>query len=152
MIFIAHRGNLNGPNEERENSPDYINEALAKGFHVEIDVWYIDGNFFLGHDRPEYQVDQQFLKNDKFYCHAKNMDALNELLRIKDYTNIFSHHSDDFVLTSNGKIWTYPGFSLCESSICCMPERCNQYSEHCFGICTDYVIKYELLHQTTNGN
>ena len=28
MILIAHRGNRNGKNVDRENSPDYIQEAL----------------------------------------------------------------------------------------------------------------------------
>ena len=28
MILIAHRGNTNGLNPERENTIDYINEAL----------------------------------------------------------------------------------------------------------------------------
>ena len=37
MKFISHRGNLNGPIEEYENHPEYILEALKKGFNVEID-------------------------------------------------------------------------------------------------------------------
>jgi hypothetical protein len=52
MILISHRGNLNGPNPERENHPDYIWEALRAGFEVEIDVWWVEGKFKLGHDEP----------------------------------------------------------------------------------------------------
>ena len=37
--YIAHRGNVNGKNESRENSPDYIMEAISLGFYVEIDVY-----------------------------------------------------------------------------------------------------------------
>ena len=40
MIFISHRGNLEGPNPERENNPDYISEALERVYSVEVDVWY----------------------------------------------------------------------------------------------------------------
>ena len=32
MILIAHRGNINGPNPERENTVSYIQEALDKGY------------------------------------------------------------------------------------------------------------------------
>ena len=28
QVLISHRGNLNGKNKDRENSPDYIKEAL----------------------------------------------------------------------------------------------------------------------------
>ena len=41
MILISHRGNLDGVNPDRENSPTYIKEAISSGFDVEIDVhWY----------------------------------------------------------------------------------------------------------------
>ena len=35
MILISHRGNLSGKNEELENSPEYIMNALNYGFNVE---------------------------------------------------------------------------------------------------------------------
>ena len=55
MKLIAHRGNITGPKPELENSPDYIFEAIKKGFDVEVDVWYgTDGKFMLGHDNPDY--------------------------------------------------------------------------------------------------
>jgi hypothetical protein len=49
MKFISHRGNLSGRNPESENSPSYINMALKLGYDVEVDVWYIDGKWYLGH-------------------------------------------------------------------------------------------------------
>ena len=82
MIFISHRGNLNSRNEERENSPYYILEALGRGFDVEIDVWFEDEKFYLGHDKPQYEVNVDFLINDKLWCHAKNVEAL---LRMQNY-------------------------------------------------------------------
>ena len=151
MIYIAHRGNLNGPNKEKENKPEYIIEAINQGFQVEIDVWYIDGDFFLGHDSPDYKIEKNFLKNKKFYCHAKNMDAIKELMRIRNETNFFSHDLDNFVLTSNNKIWTFPGLDLCENSICCMPEKKNQYPDGCYGVCTDYPLKYKLMNEIKYG-
>ena len=46
MILISHRGNLNGLSV-RENEPEYIHESLVHDFDVEIDVWYIDGEFLV---------------------------------------------------------------------------------------------------------
>jgi len=37
-IFIAHRGNIGLANSKKENSPEYIDEAIKAGFDVEIDV------------------------------------------------------------------------------------------------------------------
>ena len=34
MIYISHRGNLNGPNPKWENDTEYIRRALDKGFDV----------------------------------------------------------------------------------------------------------------------
>ena len=57
------------------------------------------------------------------------------------------NNNDDYVITSNNKIWSYPGFTLSSNCICCMPEKKNQFPENCFGVCTDYPIKYGLLNK-----
>ena len=44
-----------------ENRPGHINKALWQGFDVEIDVWYIDDEFWLGHDIPHYKIEENFL-------------------------------------------------------------------------------------------
>ena len=46
MIYISHRGNLDGKSEKDENNPEYVMNAVKKGFDVEIDVWFKEGNFF----------------------------------------------------------------------------------------------------------
>ena len=61
MIFISHRGNLDGLNPDRENSPEYIDEAIKLGFDVEIDVRTKDGELWLGHDEPQYKVSEMWL-------------------------------------------------------------------------------------------
>ena len=40
MIHISHRGNINGKIIERENSPDYIEEAVTAGYFCEVDVFF----------------------------------------------------------------------------------------------------------------
>ena len=50
MLLISHRGNINGKFESYENEPNYIDKALSLGYDVEVDVWFVDDNFYLGHD------------------------------------------------------------------------------------------------------
>ena len=60
--LISHRGNLNGVNPDRENSPSYIQKAIFAGYDVEIDVrWWNDG-IWLGHDTPDWEVPISFLE------------------------------------------------------------------------------------------
>ena len=71
MYLISHRGNINSIEKDRENSPDYINEALKNGFDVEVDVRFENGKFFLGHDFNQFEIEKKFLLNSKIWCHAK---------------------------------------------------------------------------------
>ncbi|MEK6883118.1 MAG: hypothetical protein AABY22_26065 [Nanoarchaeota archaeon] len=138
-ILISHRANLDGRIIEKENNPDYIKSAIEY-FHVEIDVWNINNNWFLGHDKPQYKIGEIFLQNDKFYCHAKNLDAFNKMLDNKKI-HCFWHQNDDYALTSKGFIWTYPKKQICEKSIIVS----NKLVRDCYGICTDYPLKLERL-------
>jgi hypothetical protein len=144
MILISHRGNLDGRLEEKENDPDYINEALKLGFNVEIDVWVESDKFYLGHDRPTYIIDESFLENEKLWCHAKNIESLEHMLKNKKI-HCFWHQNDDFTITSNGFIWTYPNKKLTSKSICVLPEIQKEFivnTKKFYGICSDYILKY----------
>ena len=83
MFLISHRGNTNGINKDEENQIDYIKSAISKGFDVEIDVRAYKNKLYLGHDTPEVLIDNEFLKNNKLWCHAKDIDALNILIKLK---------------------------------------------------------------------
>ena len=84
MHFISHRGNLKGPNKNLENKPNYIQEALDKGFDVEIDVWLNKEKFYLGHDKALYETDINFIGQKKIWVHAKNIEALNKLIKLEE--------------------------------------------------------------------
>lgn len=142
MKLIAHRGNLNGPDSEQENHPDYITKAVKLGYDVEIDVWYDNQKWYLGHDTPIYQIKYDFLTERKFWLHAKNGDAFN--LLVQDYTlNVFWHTNEDWVLTSKRYIWTYPGKQLYPESICVLPERGWMGDlTKCHAVCTDFVNEF----------
>lgn len=140
MKFIAHRGNLFGPNKNLENKPNYIDDALNIGYDAEIDIWNINNLFYLGHDDPRYIIDDAWLnlRHSKLWIHAKNIEALYVL---KNKYNVFSHDKDDCVLTSKGYIWVYPGKPLLnDESIAVLPEIApNWCYEKCFAVCSDFI-------------
>lgn len=142
MLYIAHRGCINGPNPDRENHPDFLLEAVNSGFQVEVDVWYLDNKFYLGHDEPQYETNLEFINNLNFWCHAKNIEALSQLME----TNIqcFFHDSDECTLTSHNWIWTYPGKTIVSKrAIAVMPERIPDWDfSQAGGICSDFVLNY----------
>lgn len=138
MIVISHRGNLRGPVKETENSVDQIHFALALGLHCEVDVWCIDNKYFLGHDYPQYEVSDDFLLTPKLWCHAKNLEAFNSMLK-DEVECVFWHQADDFTLTSNKFIWTYPGKPVSERSVIVdLSENWRDNKYNCFGVCSDY--------------
>ena len=144
MLYIAHRGNTVKKDPSRENSPEYITEALNKGYDVEIDVWLIQGKFFLGHDGPTFYVDEEFVCQKHLWVHTKNIDALN-YLPLK--ANCFFHDTDDVVLTSHLYLWTYPGKPLASNSIAVLPELVNDIKistlRKAYGICSDLVDQWK---------
>ena len=144
MILISHRGNLSGPIKERENSPIYIEGAMSAGFDVEIDVWFISNQFYLGHDEPTYKIDEQFLVNPSFWCHAKNLNALTQMLKNKNI-HCFWHQADDVVLTSKNFLWTFPGKEIAEEgAIAVLPERIQNWNiTRACGICSDFIYQYQ---------
>lgn len=144
MILISHRGNLSGWEAARENSPEYIDEAIQKGYFVEVDIRYISGDFYLGHDEPKYKIEISWLKerNHMLVLHCKNVEAL---LYLKHDFKCFSHDKDDCVLMSNCSwIWTYPGKELTKDSIAVMPEYVYKWDiSNCHGICSDNIEDYK---------
>ena len=139
MILISHRGNMNGLNPHLENNQEYCEEAIDRGFDVEIDVWYTDA-WWTGHDKPQYKVDTDFLKRREVWCHAKNIVALKRLLDLG--AHCFFHQNDNVTLTSQRYLWTYPTHQLTEKSICVLPELQTIDIKGCAGICSDYVVRY----------
>ena len=144
MILIAHRGNVLGKNPSSENNPLYIEEALTLGYDVEIDVWYDSGDLYLGHDSPQYKVDEEYFQKKGLWCHAKNVMAIHSLLNIN--AHCFWHQQDDITLTSKGVVWTFPDKKLIPGSVAVMPENSSYTStdlEVCSGICSDFIRNYK---------
>ena len=143
MYLISHRGNINGIQKSKENDPNYINKAIESGFDVEVDVRYTGSKFFLGHDNDQYEIDKDFLLNEKIWCHAKTNTALSALHEIG--AHYFWHQEDDYTLTSKNYIWAYPGKHVIpvKKSIAVMPEIYNNNIKNFSGICSDYSENYK---------
>jgi glycerophosphoryl diester phosphodiesterase len=153
--IISHRGNINGPEPEKENSLKQISNALDIGFDVEIDAWVKDDEkIYLGHDEPSHPVDLKFIlkHNEKLWVHCKNIEAMSYFNDF-NFINFFGHSYDNFTLTSKRYIFTKPGQRQTRGSVCVMPEKSGRLGDVAsltYGVCTDFPMLYKenLLGET----
>ena len=147
MIKIAHRGLFEGPNKDLENKPQQIDAASSKGFDAEIDLQVCKNKLFLGHDTPDYEINEFFLLKRGLWIHAKNAESLRYLAMKFPTLNYFAHDQDPVVITSQGWLW-YHCFHLKDikrgRAIAVMPEytltdTSSFHKLECDGICSDYV-------------
>lgn len=111
--LISHRGNLYASDYSGnpfENTPDYIDNAIRRGFDVEIDVRVNKGIIFLGHDTMITPIPLQYLRDryEYLWIHLKNHEAVNFFLNSVEQSlyNYFWHEDDTLSITSKGYIWT----------------------------------------------
>jgi hypothetical protein len=139
---ISHRGNVAGRVVNRENRLEYLESARAAGFQVEVDVWWHEGELWLGHDGPSEPIELFWLAQPDIWVHAKNVEALCRLL---NYAHVFFHDQDAVALTSCGLVWTRTGAQLTQRSIAVLPEQANYTPDElrgCYAICSDYPARY----------
>lgn len=143
MRFIAHRGLMDGPNKETENTPEQIERALQAGFNVEVDVWYVDGKWFTGHNNARYEVSLDWLKNKNFWLHCKNPEAFEQMTYMSPQLHYFWHAIDEYTLTSANIPWVYPNKYLFKTAVCVLPEDFMDIKDthklDVYGICSDYI-------------
>jgi hypothetical protein len=150
MKLISHRGNIRGPIQELENSPEYIETALTLGFDVEIDVRIKDSKLFLGHDEPQFELSIDFLEKYylKLWLHCKEIKVIekfNELDPSGTNLHYFWHENDAVTLTSKGIIWAYPGKQPIVNSIAVLPEINDDDVSKCYGVCSDFIMNYRSI-------
>lgn len=153
MIYIAHRGLFKGPDKTLENHPGQIMYALEQGYNCEVDIRLVDNKLYLGHDEPQYEIDEYWLRDSNLWIHCKNKEAIDWFYKCNYWSyNYFWHEDDHYTLTSKGYIWTHPKAQLLSKSIMVMPEHFddtlnNTMNAKCFAICSDYV---ELIKSKRN--
>lgn len=141
--WILHRGNNNGLSPETENDPKVLLERLIEGWDVEIDLWKMNDELYLGHDAPTYKINDDILLNDNVWIHCKNLEAYLYLRdhELSDQFNYFSHDKDIFALTSKGLIWTNIGIDI-KTTGCIKVVSGNDFERiPGIGVCTDYLPK-----------
>lgn len=140
MKIISHRGNLIGRIPEKENHPNYVDAAISSGFDVEIDVWFSDNKFYLGHDKPEYEIELSWFlsRENKLWIHAKNLEVIPHLYNTN--LNWFWHESDKLTITSKGFLWCYPNVYLKDGVTVTLEHQ--EVPNNIFAVCTDNPIKF----------
>ena len=144
MKIISHRGNLRGPEKTNENKPQQIDLAIENGFDVEIDLWLVNGNFQLGHDKPEYVINLSWvLSRSKYlWVHCKNIELIDYLTINCIDLNFFFHQNDHLALTSKFFLWVYPEKTYTKNSILVLNniDDLSFLDNPPFGLCTDYPV------------
>jgi len=150
MRLISHRGNVDGKYPQYENLPEYVEKAMSLGYDCEIDVRFIDGEWFLGHDKPQYKIDLDWIieNNLKLWVHCKNVEAIQEFKRLEEWVqlksiNYFWHQEDDVTITSQGFVWAHPKIQPPNDSIAVMPDNYKWDLKNVLGICSDFIAKYK---------
>jgi hypothetical protein len=139
--WILHRGLLAGPDSDLENNESNFKKRLNEGWDVEIDIWNIDGVFWLGHDHPTSRLeDTLLLTHPNVWVHCKNLEALSIMPSNAHY---FVHDNDMATLTSKQFIWCFPG-NMVNSRKCVivLPERVGfkfPILTNAMAVCSDFV-------------
>lgn len=150
MKLIAHRGNINGKNPERENTESYIVNAINASYYVEIDLWVVNNNLYLGHDDPVNKISMDFLREhaSHLFIHCRDLKTLEFLSNHEDASKFryFYHTVEPAVMTNHGEIIMHSHANMCiKNSIYMLPEILgieDVYLKNCSGICSDVISNY----------
>lgn len=147
--IICHRGNFQKKIVAEENKPELIDQLNKEGFDVEIDVWWKDGELWLGHDEPQYKITLDWLCGSPLrIIHCKDGLTFEYLLKKNGALglglNLFYHTNEHYALTTRGQVIVLPGQDLLDGSIQMMPEMSSRvYSKEqknkVFAVCSDAV-------------
>lgn len=145
MIFISHRGNLTGPEPEKENRIEFIQAAIDAGYDVEIDVRLLAAAFYLGHDGPEYPVELEWLldKKDHLWIHTKDFNSMDGLISLD--LRVFYHQFEKHTVIGNTRnIWSHDIEEASGKSIIPLISmddiiKNNGIEMKFHGVCSDYI-------------
>ncbi|SRR3990167_10795373 len=147
-LVISHRGNLIGSDHKRENTLSAIKECIQFGFSVEIDIFRMGNNLYLGHDSVQEKIGLDFLSlwSSKLWIHCKNLCALDYLTQYEELKT-FWIQNDAYSLISDGTIWTHHGQITTDKCILMIVEKPTKFSipDKYLGLCSDYPIELRSL-------
>lgn len=166
MKYIAHRGNIIGPNPKTENTLSAIDNIVSLGLDCEIDIWAyknydsINPYFVMGHEEKKgtiVNINDILFYRTNLFVHCKNDLAFESLLLTG--LNVFIHDKQpvapvfkrliystkkySFVSPFN---WLYPGQEVTSSNDIAVVTYNGSYNnpnkiKH-HGICTDSYLTF----------
>ncbi len=144
--WILHRGLTHGPDLSLENNENRILERIAEGWEIEMDVWFLSGSWWIGHDHPTTLLQhRELLTHPQCWIHCKNLDAL---YHIPKESHHFVHDRDVATLTSKNYIWyninqfITPNPNSSKKSVIVLPEKSTFSKEtiwNATAVCSDYL-------------
>ena len=141
MIYIAHRGNLYGPEPDSENQISYLRRGLIAGFMVESDIRFVDGRWWTGHDEPIDEVPKEMMTNQQILWHAKTMETAAAIIAddfLRRLMHWFWHDDDHFAMTSKGWLLSHAAHQPVKGCIqVCLTN--DEPASGVSGICSDFV-------------
>jgi hypothetical protein len=140
MILISLRGNINGIEKNKENKPYTVNQVLKSGMHCWVDVWWKDGEFYLGTFEPTYPVNPSFLKIYAIWANAMDFTTLLKLTELNSAHRFF--YKGEPLITSSGHIITDTIIDGYESSTILMTDESSQYSQSLYGIVSNNILEF----------
>ena len=97
--LFAHRGLVE--NNMKQNSIASLKNAVAKGFKaVEFDIWWLDGEFFIKHDKPNEKEKFLLPRLQDYLCFGNDLEYWFDFKNL-DQNNIdeaLKKLNDDLVL------------------------------------------------------
>ncbi len=95
--LFAHRGLVE--NNMKQNSIASLKNAVAKGFKaVEFDIWWLDGEFFIKHDKPNEKEKFLLPRLQDYLCFG------NDLEYWFDFKNLDQNNIDEALKKLNADL------------------------------------------------
>lgn len=142
LILISHLGNIDGRNEETENTVSAITSALNLGYNVCCYVVSVHAAFLLPSARGYQRLPYALLSNPKVWYLSADASTLDALCASN------AHAVPDgaaVALTSVHYLWCQPGSNLTPRSIAVFPEQAEPSwlaSSEPAGLCSDAISRY----------
>lgn len=140
MLYISNKGNISGRDPKKENTVEYLLQAVQSGYCVKTDLWVIKGRLVTGNDFPANGIALDRFKKGKLLIQARNLPAL--LFLLENEYHCFWRESDDIVLTNKNFVLSFNN-SLIPKCIVMNPEKniISDWGDY-LGLCSDFISGY----------
>jgi len=140
MLYISNKGNISGRDPKKENTVEYLLQAVQDGYCIKTDLWVIKGRLVTGNDFPANGIILDRFEKDKLLIQARNLPAL--LFLLENGYHCFWRESDDIVLTNKNFVLSFNN-SLIPKCIVMNPEKniISEWSNY-LGLCSDFISGY----------